>query len=239
VFRGADDRLYWKRRVSLSDLLAFEQRLLQETLDITARDISSWLAGQAATRSGRSSSRTMEVTIYTVDSTEQEVYCYVDCSDIAIGVTLANEQGDVFFDFTALRAPDKGSIRTSTHINCGELESCIKGVELLIKLGYTKATLCCDSTAATHWLQSLVDKQRIQVNGLYKLLVTRRLDILRSLLDHFRLQLKIIQVRSQNNLADIVTRVDFNIDPFCEEDDAYKLVACVPKLGGEEQAWWP
>ncbi|KAF4675953.1 hypothetical protein FOZ60_000788 [Perkinsus olseni] len=171
----------------------------------------------------------------------EQVWCYVECSDIAIGVTLTTPRNEVLFDTTALRTPDKDSIRATTHINCGELEACILGIEMLVRFNYTNAIIYCDSTAATKWLQALIDKQKIHVSGIYKLLITRRLSLLRSLLAQYPLSLKVCQVRSQNNLADVVTRVCFNFDAYVTKTANSDLLAFTPRLGGEveEKKWWP
>ena len=134
-----------------------------------------------------------------IKNTDQcRVWC--DSSSIAMGVVLESDN-TVIEDASWLR-------HDNHHINVAELESVIKGINLAISCGFTKIDVLSDSATVVGWINYLLEEsKRIKASGLAEMLVKRRVNIVKELIEAFDLNLKISLVRSNENKADALTRV--------------------------------
>ena len=93
-----------------------------------------------------------------------------------------------------------------THINVSELDAVIRGFKIII--GYLKqgdtVTIVIDNSVVSDWLKSTVNDGKIEVNGLYEILVRRRLNIIREIVEPYVINVK--WVASHLNPADKLTR---------------------------------
>jgi len=134
-------------------------------------------------------------------STECTVWC--DASSLAIGVIL-EESGKCIEDGSWLRKVDDGS-----HINLAELEAAIRGLNLALKWKFEKIWLCTDSATVYGWLTSaLTDSHRPKIYGLSEMLVKRRLLLVKEMKEEYQVQIQVSLVRSSENKADCLTRID-------------------------------
>ena len=141
--------------------------------------------------------------VWSVDSSPKAVWTiWCDASDIAIA-TVAEVSGCVVEDRSWLR-----STKDKKHINVAELESLIKGIELACDWKATLVHLKTDSKTVYGWVSSVInDVQRVKVNGLYSLLVERRLSIIEDAISAAGLSVTIEWVPSAANKADQLSRV--------------------------------
>ena len=134
------------------------------------------------------------------DTTVGRVWC--DASSIALGVAL-EIGGKVVEDMAWLRKPTD-----ATHINVAELDSIVKGINLVVKWGLTKVEVMTDSATVLSWLNSvLVDDRRVKVTGMSEMLVRRRLAVVQDTVAEYGMALSVTYVQSQRNKADVLTRV--------------------------------
>ena len=130
-----------------------------------------------------------------------KVWC--DASSLGIGVTL-EENGNIIEDGSWLRKKDDGA-----HINIAELESVIKGVNLALKWKFSKIDVLTDSATVYGWMTSvLTNSHKPKICGLSEMLVKRRLQLLKELRDTYDMELNIHLIKSAENKADALTRVD-------------------------------
>jgi ribonuclease HI len=128
------------------------------------------------------------------------IWC--DASSLAIGVCVEID-GHIVEDASWLRKPQE-----SVHINLAELESIIKGLNLAIKWNITEIEVMTDSSTVHSWVTSMLTKdRRIKTHGMGEALVHRRLTLLADLIEECGLNVKIALVKSEQNLADKLTRV--------------------------------
>jgi transposase InsO family protein len=99
-----------------------------------------------------------------------------------------------------------------THINLGELEAVSNGFKLL--RGYAKpgdrVLLIIDSTVVAGWLNRTLNDQKVNVGGLYEILVSRRLYILSEVMEDY--QVTVEWVPTDRNPADCLTRYPVDWD---------------------------
>ena len=128
------------------------------------------------------------------------VFC--DASDIATGVVLQMDS-KVIEDAAWLRAP-----KDKKHINIAELDATIKGLTLAAEWNLKAVTVATDSKTVVGWLrQTFENASRVRVSGLHKALVLRRLHIIDDLLAVNKLTATVRWVPSDQNPADLLTRV--------------------------------
>lgn len=127
---------------------------------------------------------------------------WTDASNLGIGVVLQVE-GVTVEDAAWLRPKTD-----SSHINRAELEAVIKGINLALKWGPREIRLKCDSATVCGWLRAVIEKSHnVKTSALAEVLIRRRLDILRDIIEQEGLQISVEYVRSTENLADVLTRV--------------------------------
>ena len=130
-----------------------------------------------------------------------EAHIWVDASSVAIGVALEVD-GSVIEDGSWLRTSD------ATHINMAELDAVVKGLNLALAWGFVKMTLYTDSATVHRWLSDgLTGKARLRTKAASEMLIRRRIEIVMSLVKEYGLQLSVVLVPSEQNKADVLTRV--------------------------------
>lgn len=131
---------------------------------------------------------------------ECEVWC--DASSIATGVILL-ENGNIIEDASWLRKRDD-----KAHINIAELESAIKGLNLSLKWGFKRIDMYTDSATVFGWITSvLTNSHKPKIYGLSEMLVKRRLQLFSEMCESYDSNVKIHLVKSNENKADVLTRV--------------------------------
>ena len=89
-----------------------------------------------------------------------------------------------------------------------ELDAVIKGVNAALAWKLKKLHLRTDSLAVYHWISNaLSGKVRLKTKASSEMLIRRRVDTIKALVDEYGLILDIELVRSECNRADALTRV--------------------------------
>ncbi|KAF0301931.1 Salivary glue protein Sgs-4 [Amphibalanus amphitrite] len=129
---------------------------------------------------------------------------WTDASSIAAGVVLEDPEGGVVEDASWLRPESKAAM----HINMAELDAALSGVNMAIALGITIIDLCTDSATVHKWIDdALKGRSRLRTKAHGEMLIRRRIDVIRQLVEEFNLRLTVVLVKSADNLADALTRV--------------------------------
>jgi len=148
--------------------------------------------------------------VWRLPAADDQVVVYTDASGLAEGVLVADKHDRVLEDAAWLRKLRKSTSEkpaASLHINVAELDALLKGVERVIALGLRRATFRCDNKSVVNWVGCALRHERVNVQGMYRLLVLRRLEILQALVADHGLLLSIEWVPTQANPADELTRV--------------------------------
>lgn len=134
------------------------------------------------------------------DVREGRVWC--DASSLATGVAL--QIGDAIVEDAAwLRK--KGD---AMHINVAELDAVIQGINLAIRWNLEIVEVVTDSATVRGWMSSvLTGSHRVRSHGLAEMLIKRRLALVAELIQAYGLRVSIKLVPSEDNKADILTRV--------------------------------
>ena len=133
---------------------------------------------------------------------ESPITIWADASSLAIGVRL-EIGGDIVEDAAWLRAESD-----SAHINRAELDAVIRGINLALRWGPRKIRVMSDSKTVCGWLNALIHKSHnVRTRSLGEILIRRRLDTLKEIIEVERLDVSVEYVRSAENLADSLTRV--------------------------------
>lgn len=127
---------------------------------------------------------------------------WVDASSLAIGALL-EMNGSVIEDACWLRPLDDAA-----HINLAELDAVIKGVNMALQWKVKELCLHTDSLCVYHWIvDTLTGKARVRTKAATEMLIRRRLETLRKLVEEYNLSVNAVLVASTRNLADKLTRV--------------------------------
>ena len=134
------------------------------------------------------------------DVKEGRVWC--DASSLATGVAL--QVGDAIVEDAAwLRK--KGD---AAHVNVAELDAVIQGINLAIRWNLEIVEVVTDSATVRGWMTSvLTGSHRVRTHGLAEMLIKRRLALVAELIEAYSLSVSIRLVPSENNKADVLTRV--------------------------------
>ncbi|XP_065182720.1 uncharacterized protein LOC135813558 [Sycon ciliatum] len=136
---------------------------------------------------------------------------WADASNIGLGVVLEID-GAVMEDRSWLRP--HGDAR---HINIMELEAAIRGLSLAVSWEMKHVRLMTDSKTVASWLRDVTgDVRRTRAKGLHGVLVQRRLQILADLIATAGLVVTIEWVPTDQNRADVLTRVPPTWVKFCK-----------------------
>ncbi|XP_076043782.1 uncharacterized protein LOC143026883 [Oratosquilla oratoria] len=151
------------------------------------------------------------------------VWC--DASSISTGIVL-EIGGVVVEDGTWQRNKD-----VCHHINVSELNTAIKGVNLVLKWGLREIEI---RTVAGLMNSVLMVEKRVSTKGAAEVLVKRRLGILRELIDEFGMKIRVTEVLSGINKADALTRVKKSWLKVKEEHDEKFEVCAAGSLCAKE-----
>ena len=136
------------------------------------------------------------------DVVGEEATMWVDASSLALGIVIEVD-GNVVEDASWLRSED-----SSSHINMVELDAVKKCVNAALEWKLKKLHVRTDSLAVYHWISNaLSGKVRLKTKASSEMLIRRRVDTIKALVDEYGLILDIELVRSECNRADALTRV--------------------------------
>ena len=136
------------------------------------------------------------------DVVGEEATVWVDASSLALGIVIEVD-GHVVEDASWLRSED-----SSSHINMAELDAVIKEVNSSLAWKLKKLHVRTDSLTVYHWiLNALSGKVRLKTKASSEMLIRRRVDTIKALVDEYGLTLDIEVVRSECNRDDALTRV--------------------------------
>ena len=120
----------------------------------------------------------------------EEATVWVDASSLALGVAI-EVNGQVVEDASWLRSED-----ASFHINMAELDAVIKGVNTALAWKLKKLHLRTDSLTVYHWISdALSGKARLKTKASSEMLLRRRINTVKALVDEYDLALDIEHVR--------------------------------------------
>ena len=129
---------------------------------------------------------------------------WTDASSIATGVVIETPCGGAMEDACWLRPGDAAA----THINMAELDAAVRGLNLAVAWGVTDIDLRTDSATVHRWVDdALSGRARLRTKAAGEMLIRRRVDLIRQLADELGLNIAVTLVRSEENLADALTRV--------------------------------
>ena len=175
--------------------------------------------------------------VWGLPAADDQVVVYTDASGLAEGVLVADMQDRVLEDAVWLRKMRKMTSdkpAASLHINVAELDAMLKGVERIIALGLKRASFRCDNKSVVNWVGCALKHERVDVQGMYRLLVYRRLEILQALVTDHGLLISIEWVPTQANLADELSRVPKDISMIEGWASALDVIADEQGEGVEE-----
>ncbi|XP_043215697.1 uncharacterized protein LOC122378555 [Amphibalanus amphitrite] len=136
--------------------------------------------------------------------TGDQAIVWTDASSIAAGVVIETPCGGVMEDACWLRPGDAAA----THINMAELDAAVRGLNLAVAWGVTNIDLRTDSATVHRWVDdALSGRARLRTRAAGEMLIRRRVDLIRQLANELELKVTVTLVRSEENLADALTRV--------------------------------
>ena len=96
----------------------------------------------------------------------------------------------------------------SSHINVAELDAVLRGVNLALKWSLKTLEVITDSVTVHGWINSVIKLDcRVKTRGSAEMLIKRRLSNLSEIISEFGLTVSVTLVRSEENRADVLTRV--------------------------------
>ena len=126
------------------------------------------------------------------DVAGEEATVWVDASSLALGIVIEVD-GHVVEDASWLRPED-----SSSHINMAELDAVIKGVNAALAWKLKKLHVRTDSLTVYYWISNaLSGKVRLKTKASSEMLIRRRVDMIKALVDECGLTLDIELVRSE------------------------------------------
>ena len=129
---------------------------------------------------------------------------WTDASSIAAGVVIETPDGGVMEDACWLRPGDAAT----THINMAELDAAVRGLNLAVAWGVRHIDLRTDSATVHRWVDdALSGRARLRTRAAGEMLIRRRVDLIRQLVEELQLEMTVTLVRSAENRADVLTRV--------------------------------
>ncbi|KAF0303839.1 hypothetical protein FJT64_024259 [Amphibalanus amphitrite] len=136
--------------------------------------------------------------------TGDRLVVWTDASSIANGVVLEDPGRGTVEDACWLRAESKADM----HINMAELDAALSGINMAVAWGVKVIDLRTDSATVHRWISdALSGRARLRTKAHGELLIRRRIEIIRQLVDELQLSVTIGLVRSADNPADELTRV--------------------------------
>ena len=139
--------------------------------------------------------------------TGDRLVVWTDASSIANGVVLEDPGSGTVEDASWLRAESKASM----HINMAELDAALSGINMAVAWGVKTIDLRTDSATVHRWIaDALSGRARLRTKAHGELLIRRRIEIVKQLVDELQLAVTVGLVRSAENPADQLTRVPNN-----------------------------
>ena len=130
------------------------------------------------------------------------VVVWTDASSVASGVVLVSPDGQIIEDASWLRRDE------TSHINMAELDAAVRGINMAIAWGMKTVDLRTDSSAVHRWISdALSGRARLRTKAHGEMLIRRRVDVIKQLVNEFHITLSVRLVRSAENVADCLTRV--------------------------------
>jgi len=178
------------QRLTAKEGVGWDEKVSQETMDKVRQVSERLLSGEDPVKGKWLAREGGKMTVWT------------DASNLALGVVITID--DVVVEDAAwLRKTGD-----SSHINLSELDAAIRGINMAIRWGWKKFTLKTDSATVKSWLNAaLHDTHNVRTHALSEMLIRRRIDMLRELRKQEALVVFVELVRSEDNLADRVTRI--------------------------------
>ena len=128
------------------------------------------------------------------DVVGEEATVWVDASSYALGIVIEVDS-HVVEDASWLRPED-----ASSHIIIAELDAVVTRVNAAITWKLKKMLVRTDSLTVYHWmLNALSGKARLKTKTSSEMLIRRRVDTIKSLVDEYGLALDIELIRSESN----------------------------------------
>ena len=135
-------------------------------------------------------------------ATGQDINLWVDASSRATGVLL--ERDDVVFEDACWLRPTNNA----QHINLAEFDAALKGINLALPWKCKVMHLKTYSVSVYYWLEdTLTGKTRVRTKATSAMLLRRRLETIKSLVEEYGLSMDVALIPSIQNLADPMTRV--------------------------------
>ena len=143
---------------------------------------------------------------------------WTDASSVAAGVVMESPEGDVIEDACWLRRDE------TAHINMAELDAALRGLNLAIAWNMRVIELKTDSSTVRRWIADAISgRARLRTKAHGEMLIRRRVDTIRQLVEELNLDLTVTLVRSAENKADCISRVpaewlrapDGSAEPVC------------------------
>lgn len=157
------------------------------------------------------------------DVTGDEAVLWVDASSLALGAALEVD-GKIVEDASWLRQDE------CAHINLAELDAVIRGLNLALFWQMKKLTLMTDSRTMYHWLVgSMTGESRLKTKASSEMLIRRRLETFRNIIEEYSLSLEVRFVSSTKNRADVLTRIPKKwISARCDDIACAAAIPTVP-----------
>ena len=132
----------------------------------------------------------------------EETNVWVNANSETLGVLLEKD-GAMLEDACWLQPAND-----AWHINLAELDTVVKGVNLVLEWQAKRLHLHTDSLCVYYWVSNVpTRKARIHIKAACEMLIRQKLDTLRSLVSEYDLTVSVILVALYCNFADQLTQV--------------------------------
>ena len=127
---------------------------------------------------------------------------WVNASSLALGAFV--QIGGVTIEDTTWLCKD----RSEVHINMAELDAVLHCVNMALAWKLNKLQLFTDSVTVFHWISdAITGKFRLRSKASAELLIRRRVNLFRELVDDYNLDVNVNLISSKDNLTDLLTRI--------------------------------
>ena len=127
---------------------------------------------------------------------------WVDTSSLVIRVALERHE-TVLEDACWLRPENDAQ-----HINLAELDAVLKGINLALQWQCKVLHVKTDFVSVHHWVSdTLTGRTRVDTKAATEMLIRRRLNSLKKLVEEYELTVDVVFVPSNKNMTDRLTRV--------------------------------
>ncbi|XP_043199219.1 uncharacterized protein LOC122368950 [Amphibalanus amphitrite] len=127
---------------------------------------------------------------------------WTDASSVAAGVVLETPDGHTIEDACWLRRDE------TAHINMAELDAALRGLNLAVAWNMNKVELKTDSSTVYRWISDALNgRARLRTKAQGEMLIRRRVDTIRQIVEELHIELTVTLVRSAENKADCISRV--------------------------------